>query len=114
MSKARKGDGLVSEEQLRGSPHIVYWKMLDRIGQTVSRKGDPGPLIHMLWAMLAGVHDREFLEEWEEIRSWQDIGEEQSKERPSVWEVRALELAVLVDLMRRKNMLEQASVVDYV
>ena len=112
MSSGRAAK-LVTEEQIKASPHIVYWKMLDRIGDATAKGRDPGPTINMLFAMLSAHHDREFAKEWEALRDWQS-SDDQSEEKLSVWEIRAMELASLVRLMGRKNMLEEIRGVDVI
>ena len=93
------------------SLHIAYWKMLNRIGDATAKGHDPGPAIDTLCAMLSPYHDPEFVKEWEALRARQSR-DDQSEEKLSIWEIRAMELASLVRLMRRKNMIEEIRGMD--
>lgn len=112
MSRS-KGEGIVTQAQLDSSPHIVYWRWIDSVTRTAAKGGDIAPLLHLGKAMVRGLEDHEFIDEWDDIHSWED-SDEQSDERPSLWELRNNEFGAIIALMRRRNMLEQATAVDYV
>lgn len=113
MSGERGKQRNVDPKDLQESPHIVYWRHIDRVSKATAAGIDPGPLINLLWAMLQGLDDEIFRREWADIHEF-DVGNEQTDVEVSMWELRAMEYACLIRLMRRKNMLEEAKAVGRV
>lgn len=108
MTSQSKGRNL-DPKDLQASPHIVYWRQLDRIGKAAAAQQDIGPLVLVLYALLEGIADEKFYAEWDALQDW-DTADEQTEATIGILEKRVMELGTCTRLMRRKNMLEEASV----